>query len=435
MSFDIATTERPTGASNAALAHYDAALAGFQCFIGDPVTALKDATDDSPAFVMAHVLNAYVHLTGTDAEGLPVAMASYEAAAAAPTNAREAGHVAAVGQMLQGELRQAARILEDVSIAYPRDALALQAGQLTDFLLGESRMLRDRIGRALPHWDRAMPGYHAIQGMLAFGLEETGLYDRAEAAGREAIALEPRNGWAQHAVAHVLEMQDRREDGVVWMREDIRRWTDESFFAVHNWWHLALFHLGLGQTEEVLNLYDGPIWGARSTLAFDMVDASAMLWRLHLLGVDVGDRWTALADSWAPAVGESLYAFNDAHAAMAFVGAGRTDALAALREAQGRALARPGDNAGFVADVGRPVVEGLAAFGQGDWKGAIEALRPVRNRAGRFGGSHAQRDVIDLTLIEAARRAGDTALHAALLAERDAARPLGPRGDQLERAA
>lgn len=429
MSHDIATAVRPSGASDAALARYDEALADFQRFTGDPVTALREATDDSPGFVMAHVLNAYLHLTGTDAAGVPIAQGFHAAAAAAPANPREAAHVAAVEQLLRGEMRQAARTLEDIAIAWPRDALALQAGQLLDFLLGDSRMLRDRIGRALPHWDRSMPGYHAVQGMLAFGLEETGLYDRAEAAGREAIGLEPRNGWAQHAVAHVMEMQDRREDGVAWMREDLGRWTDGSFFAVHNWWHLALFHLGLDQTDEVLALYDGPIWGHRSDLAFDMVDASALLWRLHLRGVDVGDRWAALADSWQAALeGESLYAFNDAHAAMAYVGAGRGDALAALAEAQARAVARPGDNALFIGEVGRPVVAGVAAFGRGDWKGAVEALRPVRNRAGRFGGSHAQRDLIDLTLIEAARRAGDSALHAALVAERDAARPLGPRG-------
>ncbi|MES2034622.1 MAG: tetratricopeptide repeat protein [Pseudomonadota bacterium] len=428
MSIDIALAERPSGAGDAALARYDEALAGFQCFVGDPIAALKAATDDSPAFVMAHVLNAYLHLTGTDRDGVPVALAAWTAASTAPMNAREAGHMAAVEQMLGGNLRAAARILEDVAIAHPRDALALQTGQLIDFLLGDSRMLRDRIGRALPHWDPTMPGYHCIQGMLAFGLEETGLYDRAEAAGRKAIALEPRNGWAQHAVAHVFEMQDRREDGIAWMREDVDRWTNESFFAVHNWWHLALFHLGLGQTAEALELYDGPLWGHRSGLAFDMVDASALLWRLQLQGVDVGDRWTALAESWQAATGgESQYAFNDAHAAMAYVGAGRADALAALAASQARAIAGPGDNALFVGEVGRPVVDGLAAFGREDWRGAIEALRPVRNRAGRFGGSHAQRDVIDLTLIEAARRGGDRALADALLAERDAARPLGPR--------
>ncbi len=436
MSFDIATTAPLSGASPAAAALYSDALAGFQCFIGDPVTTLAQATQDSPRFVMAHMLNAYLMLSGTDAEAVPIAAAAHAAVVGAPMTDREAGHVAAVGAMLQGDLRGAARILEDVAIAWPRDALALQAGQLTDFLLGDSRMLRDRIGRALPAWDRSMPGYHAIQGMLAFGLEETGLYDRAEAAGRLAIELQPRNGWAQHAVAHVMEMQDRREDGVDWMRQDIKRWTHESFFAVHNWWHLALFHLGLGDTAEVLDLYDGPIWGARSTLAFDMVDASALLWRLHLLGVDVGDRWRPLAESWqAASGGQSTYAFNDAHAAMAYAGVGDRAALAALKDAQARAIAGPGDNAGFVGEVGAPVVNGIAAFAEGDWKGAVEALRPVRNRAGRFGGSHAQRDIIDLTLIEAARRGGDTALYNALIAERDAARPLGPKAATLDKVA
>ncbi len=437
MSFDIATPARLSGASDTAIGLYERALADFQCFIGDPVTDLASAVDDSPAFVMAHVMNAYVHLTGTDIAGMPVAAASLAAAADQPMNSREAGHVAAVGRLLQGDLRGAARVLEDVSIAYPRDQLALQAGQLIDFLLGDSRMLRDRIGRALPAWDESMPGYHAVLGQLAFGLEETGLYDRAEAAGRRAIALQPKNGWAQHAVAHVLEMQDRREDGVHWMRQDVARWSEGSYFAVHNWWHLALFHLGLGQVGEVLDLYDGPIWAShQSALAFDTVDASALLWRLKLRGVDVEDRWEPLAQTWLDASGgESTYAFNDAHAAMAYVGAGRDDALAALIEAQDRALARPGDNAYFVAEIGRPLVEGVAAFGRGDWRGAVEALRPVRNKAGRFGGSHAQRDVIDLTLIEAARRGGDVFLVDALEAERDAARPLGPKRAEVERAA
>ena len=53
-------------------------------------------------------------------------------------------------------------------------------------------------------------------------------------------------------------------------------------------------------------------------------------------------------------------------------------------------------------------------------------LRPIRSIAYRFGGSHAQRDVIDLTLIEAAFRSGETALAAALSAERAAARPDSP---------
>jgi tetratricopeptide (TPR) repeat protein len=421
MAFDIALPVRPTGASDTARDLYDAVLADHQRFIGDPVRRLRAATADSPAFVMAQVFLGYLHAAGTDAATLPAARAYHAAAAALPANEREAGHVAALGAMVEGRFAGAAALLAKVSEQYPRDALALQIGQLLDFLTGDAVMLRDRIGRARPHWTTDMPGYHAVLGLHAFGLEETGDYAAAEAAGRAAIDLEPRNSWAQHAVAHVLEMQDRREEGVAWMRDDLARWTGDSYFQVHNWWHLALFHLGLGDTDAVLALYDDPIWGDRSELAYNMVDASALLWRLHLQGVDVGDRWDALADKWAPAVAESLYAFNDAHAAMAFVGAGRTDALAALREAQRRAMARPGDNAAFSA-VGEPVVRGLAAFGEGDWRGAIAALQPVRAVAHRFGGSHAQRDVIDLTLLEAAQRAGDGAVVAEVETARAAAR-------------
>src|SRR5690606_14103564 len=184
---------------------------------------------------------------------------------------------------------------------------------------GNARMLRDRIARALPSWDETMPGFHAVLGMHAFGLEESGDYGRAERQGRRAVELEPRDGWAQHAVAHVMEMQSRQRDGIAWMRANTDNWTKESFLQVHNWWHLALYHFDLGEADEVLALYDGPIFGDRSTVALNMVDASALLWRLHLAGVDAGNRWDALAANWESHADAANYAFNDAHAMMAFV--------------------------------------------------------------------------------------------------------------------
>src|SRR5690606_33378920 len=96
---------------------------------------------------------------------------SYAAARRAAADDRERGHLTAIRHFLDGNLAQAARTLEDVAIAHPTDLLALQAGQLTDFLIGDSRMLRDRIARALPAWRPGMPGYHAVLGMHAFGLE------------------------------------------------------------------------------------------------------------------------------------------------------------------------------------------------------------------------------------------------------------------------
>ena len=111
-----------------------------------------------------------------------------------------------------------------------------------------------------------------------------------------------------------MEMQGRQRDGIAWMRGNTEGWSRDSFFAVHNWWHLALYHLDLGEIDEVLALFDGPIYGAQSKVVLEMIDASAMLWRLHLRGIDVGERWEAVADAWEPIADAGNYAFNDAHA-------------------------------------------------------------------------------------------------------------------------
>jgi hypothetical protein len=386
---------------------------------------------------MGQVMKAWLYLLGTESGGLPVAAEAVKAAAGLADKVhateRERAHIAAAGHLAEGRWRAAGLALEDLSIRWPRDALALQAGHAIDFFTGDSRMLRDRIARALPAWGGDMPGFHAVLGMHAFGLEETGDYARAEAQGRRSVELEPRDGWGHHAVAHVMEMQGRRREGIAWLRAGSGDWSRESYFARHNWWHLALHHLALGDIAEVLALYDGPIYGQPSPVVLDMIDASALLWRLHLLGVDVGNRWQALADRWEPIAGAGNYAFNDFHAMMAFVGGGRADAADAVLEAQTRVLLdhQAGDNADFTRDVGRAATLAIKSFGDGDYRQAASLLRSIRNRASRFGGSHAQRDLIDLTLIEAASRSGgggDRALAGALKIERGAARPMMSEG-------
>lgn len=412
-----------SGATAQGLAPYSQAVRELQCFIGDPVGSVDRAIAHDPGFVMAHVFKGYLYGLATEPEASAVARACHEAALPLAATAREQAHVSALGHLAGGRWHEAAGILERIAIEFPLDAVALQVGHQIDFFTGNARMLRDRIGRALPSWQSGMPGYHAILGMQAFGLEEMGEYIRAEKLGRMAVEIEPRDGWAQHAVAHVMEMQSRQRDGIAWMRADPEAWTKESFLKVHNWWHLALFHYDLGEPHEVLALYDGPIYGAGSTLALNMVDASAILWRLHLGGVDVGDRWAALAANWTPKAGAGNYAFNDAHAMMAFVGAGLDEPARTLLEAQREAMQAGDDNAAFTRDVGNPLTLAIKAFGEGNYAEAIRLIRPIRAIAYRFGGSHAQRDVIDLTLIEAALRAGDGALARALAAERSAARP------------
>ena len=413
-----------TGGTAQALGSYELALHEMRCLTGNPVATLAPALEEAPDFAMAQLLNAWMHVSSTEVTAIAVARESLTAARRLPLKEREALHAAAIGQWCDGQWHAAARTLEDLNVLYPRDALALQMGQQLDFFTGDSRMLRDRVLRVLPAWSDAVPGYHAVLGMLAFGLEETGDYARAEAAGRRAVELEPLDAWAQHAVAHVYEMQDRRDEGIRWMQESTG-WQKSGFFLVHNWWHLALHHLARGETAKALELYDGPIRGNAASV-MDLIDCSAMLWRLELAGLDVGDRWAALVEHFAPHAASGNYAFNDLHAAMVFARAGRDELLRTLRTAQAVALTRRDDNAEFVATVGAPAIEAFVAFAAEDYAQATALLRTIRNRANRFGGSHAQRDLLDQTLITAAHRSGNAPLAKALEAERE--QVIGYRG-------
>jgi tetratricopeptide (TPR) repeat protein len=428
-----------TGATAEGLARFETATHQFRCYIGDPVASVDAALAAAPQMVMGHALKAYLHLLGTEPLALPVARDCLAAAAGLVATERERGHVEAVRLLTEGRWSAAGRVLEDVSIAYPRDALALQAGHQIDFFRGDSRMLRDRIARALPSWSKSIPGYHAMLGMHAFGLEETGDYAQAETQGRQAVELERRDTWAWHAVAHVHEMRNQPGEGLAWMNLDTDAWAKDSFFAVHNWWHQAVYHLELGATDDALRLFDGPVFGARSSVVLELIDASALLWRLMLRGVDVGSRFEAVADNWAPIAAAGNYAFNDMHAMIAFVGAGRAKEQQAVLEAQRAVLdggpAVAADNLEFTREVGHPATRAIQAFGQGRYAECVELLRPIRHSAHRFGGSHAQRDLLDQTLIEASRRAGFDALTTALVRERVALRPRTPLAALLHQCA
>ena len=281
-----------------------------------------------------------------------------------------------------------------------------------------------------------MPGYGYLLGMHAFGLEEMSDYGRAEAVGREAVGRNRDDVWAIHAVSHVMEMQGRARDGIDWLAARTADWgAADNLFAIHNAWHLALFHLDLGEHDRVLALYDERIRAGQSTVALDLVDASAMLWRLHLRGVDVGDRWNEIADAWQASIDGGWYAFNDVHAMMSFVAAGRERDADRLLSAMAKRAENGVTNAELTRDVGLPIARALRAFGRRDYATAIPLLEAVRLIAHRFGGSHAQRDVLHLTLTEAAIRGGRANYARALAAERLALKPTSPTNRKLgERA-
>jgi tetratricopeptide (TPR) repeat protein len=415
-----------TGADTRSLELYETAVCQFNCYVGDPVATADSAIAQSPDFAMAIALKAYLLLIAMERPMVAPGAELLAQLRGLKLNERERRHVAALACLADGALQRASERLDDILIHDPHDILALQIGHLIDFYRGDSRNLRDRVARVLPEWDQHMPGYHTLLGMHAFGLEETADYARAEDSARRAIALNKRDGWAYHAVAHVMEMMGRYEEGATFLRDGEKNWAPESFFQVHNWWHLALFHLEADRNAEVLKLFDGPVRGGQSSVVLDLIDASALLWRLKLRGIDVGNRWDAVADRWQPMVEDKLYAFNDVHAVMALIGSRRIGEAERTVSVMAETARKQSDNAVMSRDVGLPLARALLAFEHGKYAATIDLLRPLRNIAQRFGGSHAQRDLIDLTLIEAARRAGETSLVRALANERLALKPESP---------
>jgi tetratricopeptide (TPR) repeat protein len=416
--------------SREALDGFELALGRLHTYTGDPLAALDGALAADPGFALAHAFKAHLLNLATEKAPEPLIRAEVEAAEAlaAAANERERGHVAAARAWLDGDFERALDAFERVLAAHPRDALALQAAHVGDFFTGDAAELRDRVARRLPAWDAGVPGYGFVLGMHAFGLEECGDYREAEAAGRRAVELHRNDCWAIHAVAHVMEMEGRQRDGAQWLGERTADWSTDNFFQIHNWWHLALFNLDLERSDEVLRLYDERIRAGGSKVVLDMLDAAALLWRLKLAGIDGGAaRWAEMADAWAPLAGDAIYAFNDAHAMMAFVGAGREAEQAALLAAMARAAQGRGSNAAMTREIGLPVARAIQASGRGRWGEAANLLEPIRTRLNRFGGSHAQRDLFQQTLVEAALRAGHLELAGRLIDERLAAKPSSPR--------
>ncbi|HXU58517.1 MAG TPA: tetratricopeptide repeat protein [Verrucomicrobiae bacterium] len=414
----------------ASRAGLDQAAREYLGWYGDPLAVLAGSREADPDFILGEILTGVLQLlSGEPGRSAGVAGCLAEAKAKeARLSSWERAHLAAFDAWSRDEIRLATRIWEQILIDHPGDIWALRFAHDTYFYLGEAAVMRDSLARVLPAWpaDHELHGY--LLGMHAFGLEESGDYRAAESAGRRAVERNPADTWAVHAVAHVLEMEGRQLEGIAWLSGLEPHWMAAPALAVHQWWHLALFLMERGRFEEVLAIYDRHIRGTPSGALLDLVDAAALLWRLQLAGIDVGERWQGLREHWYGHLEDHVLAFNDAHIAM--VAGGLKDRATLERQANslaGYVAAGQGTNHGIARDLGRAVVEAIAAFAAGDFGRAADLLLPVRYDIWRMGGSHAQRDLFTQTLIAASIAAERWPLARALLAERVALRPASRR--------
>ncbi|MDP3082225.1 MAG: tetratricopeptide repeat protein [Rubrivivax sp.] len=409
------------------------ALRRMMSFHGTPLADLDAAIAADPQWCLPHVMKAGFLLGLAERSLGPRADEHLAQAHALALHAtlRERAHLDAVQLLAQGLWHGACRSWGELLLQQPRDALALHWAQLWDFYRGDAISLRQRPARALPDWDAADPLQPYVLGLYAFGLEENNLHALAEDVGRQALAANAQVPWAVHAVAHVMEVQGRYEEGSAWLRQHQPAATENSGFASHLWWLKALFRLEALDIAGVLRLIDNHLSGEAPRYTLQRVGAASILWRLHLLGEDVSAAGAALLERWPADDGEAgHHAFNDVHRVLALLAAaeqGRAEAWVArcAEKAMDVDDARRSNHA-TAREVALPLMRGLLALGRGDADGAVDSLYPLRASVPRLGGSQAQRDVIDLSVLAAAARGGRRQIGRALLNERLMAKPLTP---------
>ena len=407
-----------TAASAKAVSAYDHLVTGYLTQRADIPDRMKALLEAAPDFVLAHCMQGYFAMMAYKQATIPNAIeaarkAQSLAAAATP---RERTHVAALTAWAEGDLDRTIALWESILREHPLDVVAFRMAHFANFWLGRPHDMVSSVERVLPYWSEETPGYVAILACHSFAHEETGNYRAAEPSGRRAIELDPCDLWAAHAVAHIMEMQGRRSEGIEWLTTLAPNWEGSHNLQHHLWWHLALFRLEYGDFAGVLELYDtrfrnlaAPLTVASPDVYIDVQNAASTLFRLQRLGVDVGNRWIELADKAEARIGDCASAFTLPHWLMALTATGRIAAAERLVEGMRAYAGNRGTVQRIVRDYALPIGEAQLAYAAGHYARTVALMRPALGGMYRMGGSHAQQDVLEQLFVDAAMKAGSTA--------------------------
>ena len=414
---------------------FDRAVMAYLRYRTDAGRHLGAALKADPDFAFAHVLRGYFNLltyNQTNVAGAAESLAEARKRERRMT-AREAAHMEALAKWIDGDLDRLLAVWEGIFAEHPHDVLAFRLHHFNAFWLGRPDIMQAEVERVLPHWNAEFLGWGMMLSCRCFAHEESGNYTLAERAGRLALEVDATDLWGAHAVAHVMEMQGRRSEGIDWLRRLEPNWEGANNLKHHLYWHLAMFHLERRQFDDVLALYDksfrdldSPLTQAMPDMYIDVQNAASMLFRLARHNVDVGDRWVELADKAEARIGDCLSAFTLPHWMMALAATGRTQAAERMIEAM-RACGR--GNATVQRLVGRialPICQAVLAHSQKNHARALDFLRPIVSDMFLLGGSHAQQDVLEQLYLDSALKA-ESAADVRLLLERVAGRhPVPP---------
>jgi len=363
-------------------------LLSFSAGAGDSFAAAVQADE---ALAVAHTGAALVAAVLGDATA---ARASAERArqCVAGASRRERQHVDAVHAFITGETARAFALVDEHVAEFPRDALLVNQASSAIALAGRT----DREEHRVAFLERLAPAYGDdwwFQSALAFGYHEVARFDESRRLSERSLQQYPGNANAIHNIAHICFETVDNDGGAAILEEWMARYDRRASFHCHLAWHLAMFELHRGQHAHALQIFQRDILGAanaRSALS----DGAALLWRLCLDGVP-GLPWRALADV-AERVSRPAFIFGEVHAALAYAACGDEAALARLVDGLRALHAKGHPVAGTVA---LPLVQGVTAFAAGDHAGAVAHLEPVADDIHRVGGSHAQWELFEETLL------------------------------------
>ncbi|XP_052762658.1 tetratricopeptide repeat protein 38-like [Mya arenaria] len=435
--------------SNEAAKMFDASLTQYvgwydDMSVGGIEKSLENTLKADPDFVMGHVIKNGLDLLGTGTNvrlnadlATDIATMVKMGTSQQGLSNREKKHVNAVKLWSEGNMALACDEWENILMDNPYDILALKFAHDTYFYLGFSRPMRDSLGRVFPQWKEDKPLYGYLHGMYSFGLEETNLYEQAEKIASKGLELNPRDAWSTHSMAHVLEMMGRQDEGMKFMSGTEKDWQTCGMLSCHNYWHWALILIEKGDFSGALGIYDNHVYKSAQTSGapLDFVDACSLLMRLEMEGAQVEGRWEDCYEVIRPHMDDHVLTFNDNHILLACLGANNQAAVEQMMTSiQDWVASSTGDQSNITKEIGLVICRAFVAYRAGDCAQAVELMYPVRYLIWKIGGSHAQRDLYSLFLINAALKSNKPEHHRLakfLLMERKSVKPCSPMTDRL----
>ena len=372
-----------------------------------PESRLRDAIEADEGFAMAHTVLAYVlHLQMDVPAARAAATKAVELSAGISREERQTTRI--VHSFTHGKGAEAIRLVHEHLVDFPTDTLAMRVAQRLYMLGCFGAGVPDFPNHLMKMMTKVAPANGddwAFLGQYAFAHHET--YQPAKAMDLATRSLEgnPQNAVACHSVTHSYFEQGDAANGGRWLADWLDGFDRRASYNVHLSWHLALFELAQGRYQQALDLYETHIRpGVQARNLANLADSASLMWRLQIYsGETPGKPWDEVRDQAAPAADSPGAAFRDCHAALAFAGSGDTDASQRLVDR----LAAQGEKGDDLArEMILPIARAAAAFAAGDYAEAANLMGPTYPMMARIGGSHAQREVFEDTLLESYVRAG-----------------------------